>query len=168
MKYLKLALQIGIPILIILTIMALCSIQISPGEIQLFTGSEPVPPTATPTPTITPFPTPTSLPTPAYTVVPAANNNPPPLPPAAPPTLPPAITGANNVTILKINGDTATVLVDGVEHVLPYATLPPPPPVVVRPTAATGYPPNWDPRLSSLGVAVNRIQPYYPGKKSFG
>ncbi len=138
---------------------AACGVQLAPGEIQFFTGPEPVVAvTPTPWPTPTPEPTPTPMPTapPAtdYTVVPAAVPAPP---------LPPPITGAKNVSIIKYNDtETALVLVDGVEYTLPYATLPAPPPPPPRPPTpepAAEPPLDWDSRLDGLGVWVNRGQP---------
>ncbi len=129
---------------------AACGVQFAPGEIQFFTGPEPVvAATPTPWPPPTPEPTATPVPTADYTVVPAAV----PAPPA-----PPSITGAKDVSIIKYNDtETALVLVDGVEYTLPYATLPPPPPPPPAPPTAQSQ--DWDSRLDGLGVWVSRSQP---------
>lgn len=137
-----------------------CGVQVSPGEIQLFTGNQPVvTPTPTPTPTVTPLPTATILPpmpaaTPAYTIEQAAADIPPqnsaPGPVRA---IPPPVTDPNSTTITQyIDDTTVNVMVDGIEYRLPYATLPPPPPYSPQPTPGI----YWDARLSGLGVTLDR------------
>ncbi len=134
-------------LLFVLTNMA-CGIEFASDEVQLFTGDSPVP-TSTPTPTPTPPPTATltPLPTPMYTVVPAAMINNPPQP----------ILGAKNVSIVRfVDKDNVVVLVDGVEHTLPYATQPPPPRPQPKATPTPAL--EWDSRLNDLGVWVSRAQ----------
>lgn len=138
-----------------------CGIQFAPGEIQFFSGDKPYnSPTPTATATVTPLPTPTPIPTPVYTVVPAAvQNNPTPAPTAAP--VPASV---QNVTITQfLDQETVEVNVDGQTYILPYATLPPPPPV---PTAQWVPPSGWDPRLTEMGVYLNRAQTS-PGQTAY-
>lgn len=133
-----------------------CGIQLAPGEIQLFTGDEPViTATFTPWPTATPIPTPTATPTipatPEYRVVEAASKAPP---------APPPLTNPQDVAILRyIDSDSVEVRVNGFDYTLPYATLPPPP----QPTPQPTLPLVWDARLTELGVGLTRA-PAQPGQ----
>jgi hypothetical protein len=144
-------LKFGFIFIIHIAINLACGVQFAPGEIQFFSGDEPIvtftptpPPTETAVPT--PSPMPTATPIPANTVIPAAIEAPPP---------PPAINGANDVTIISyVDDQNVQVLVDGVEYTLPYATLPPPPP---QPQPVP-LPAEWDPRLNELDVWVSRPQ----------
>ncbi len=132
-------------------------IQISPGEIQFFSGDNPV---SSPTPTQTPIPTPppTAAPVPAATPVPsqdvvqaASVSGPTPIAPAAPP-----IANVQSVAIAGfVDSNTVDVVVNGYEYRLPYATLSPPP------THLNNIPVEWDSRLSGLGVTLTRANAGY-------
>ncbi len=157
------------PVLVILLLGQACGVQVSPGEIQFFTGDQPVvTPTTTPTPTETPPPTiaaplppPTAVSTPGYTVEQAAavDNPAPAAGPVAVVAIPPPVSDPNSTTITEYVDDThVLVSVDGVEYRLPYATLPPAPYYYYPQPTAT---PNlyWDGRLAGLGVTLNRAVP---------
>lgn len=150
-------------LLVVLLLGAACGVQVSPGEIQVFTGNQPfVTSTPSPTATVTPLPTatmPPPTPTPAseYTVQQAGIDIPPEQAPEPARAIPPPVANPDSVMITEYVDDTTVdVMIDGVEYRLPYATLPPPPTYVVQPTPSLLY---WDNRLSGLGVTLSRATP---------